>query len=397
MNTGKIILYGSIITILLALPAIGMGIALVGQGTDNQGETIANGTAGGSSQLSDAVPAALVPVFQEPLNNGVITPPALLAAISSRECKPLWDTARKNPEVIRLWQGPVSVDERGCGAKENGSGALGPMQFLIDPFTEVAAATSAITKHTPALRQNLRDAVHAAAIKLRRQSSHHYDYLEQRKLKKKPVITNPKNVIGDWKETDIYWAAYHYQGNCGGGYCDEIIANWKRFSQIDSAITRNDVPVFHQTDPRWAEITYGFKGQGTIGSSGCGPTAAAIVLKFYGKDVTPQSVAAVAAQQGYRVSCGTSHAFFPYIAEQHGLKSKPNIGWSEVITELRAGRPVILSGRGSRPFSRGGHFIVATNINDDGTIGVNDPAGRDGDYEESILKDQFRFATVIYQ
>lgn len=154
------------------------------------------------------------------------------------------------------------------------------------------------------------------------------------------------------------------------------------------------VPVFHQTDPRWRNIAYGFKG--TIGTSGCGPTAAAMVLRFYGQNVTPASVAAVAAENGYRANCGTSHAFFPYIAERHGLQHETSLPWDRVLEHLKAGRPVIVSGRGSRPYSKTGHFIVLTQYNSDNTISVNDPAGRDGQYKEAIIRDQMSFATVMY-
>lgn len=154
------------------------------------------------------------------------------------------------------------------------------------------------------------------------------------------------------------------------------------------------VPIFHQTDPRWRNIAYGFKG--TIGTSGCGPTAAAMVLRFYGQNVTPASVAAIAAERGYRANCGTSHAFFPYIAERHGLQHETSLPWNSVLEHLKAGRPVIVSGRGSRPYSKTGHFIVLTQYNTDGTVSINDPAGRDGQYKEAIIRDQMSFATVMY-
>lgn len=43
--------------------------------------------------------------------------------------------------------------------------------------------------------------------------------------------------------------------------------------------TVNGFPYFSQNDDRWNGIRY---GGGNIGTSGCGPTAAAMIVKSYG-------------------------------------------------------------------------------------------------------------------
>ena len=67
--------------------------------------------------------------------------------------------------------------------------------------------------------------------------------------------------------------------------------------------TVNGFPYFSQNDDRWNGIRY---GGGNIGTSGCGPTAAAMIVKSYGFDVTPENTAKVFvnALGGYRTTEG---------------------------------------------------------------------------------------------
>ena len=57
-----------------------------------------------------------------------------------------------------------------------------------------------------------------------------------------------------------------------------------------------------QTDKRWSSVSYSAPGESTtIGRSGCGPTAAAMVVASWkDKKETPVEACAWAVQKGYK-------------------------------------------------------------------------------------------------
>lgn len=68
-----------------------------------------------------------------------------------------------------------------------------------------------------------------------------------------------------------------------------------------------------QTDPRWAAKDYSAKGEKTtIGASGCGPTAMAMVLATWADpQVTPATECAWALAHGYKAPySGTYYGYF---------------------------------------------------------------------------------------
>lgn len=157
------------------------------------------------------------------------------------------------------------------------------------------------------------------------------------------------------------------------------------------------VPMFRQNQSPWASVPYGCGGT-TIKSSGCGIASAAMVLNFYGASTDPAVLAELSLDNGYRAcGAGTSYGFFPFIAKRYGLKAQNNIGWSNILENLENGRPVIVAGRGSAPFTSGGHYVVLTCHNEDGTISVNDPARGFGQYDADIVQSQMHFSSLIYK
>lgn len=142
----------------------------------------------------------------------------------------------------------------------------------------------------------------------------------------------------------------------------------------------------------------------TLSSSGCGIMAAAMVLQFYGKTVaTPESLAHDALSNGFRVcgsngpiTNGTAHGFFPFIAKKYGLKNAHTPSWETAMSHLKKGHPVIVSGKGPLPFSSGGHYVVLTGYNSNGSISVNDSAHPSQPYSESHLRRYTHFIDVMY-
>jgi len=128
----------------------------------------------------------------------------------------------------------------------------------------------------------------------------------------------------------------------------------------------NQVPYFSQYDRRWR--SKGFGCERTIGQSGCGPTSIAMALNFFGEKTDPPTVADWVLKSGYRVcGAGTAHAAcckaVKAFGEEEGIRCKEfhgNIG--AVLNELKNGKNIVavVSGRGSPPYTKGGHYIVLT-------------------------------------
>lgn len=143
------------------------------------------------------------------------------------------------------------------------------------------------------------------------------------------------------------------------------------------------IPLFHQWDKAWADIPYG--DHGTIRSSACGPTSAAMVLtglqgNLAGIDTnndgiaSPPECAAYSVAHGYRVQDGTSWGYFADIGKAAGLNVREYevSQYQQVLEELKQGHPVIAS-MGPGHFTSEGHFIVLVSVLPDGKIKVNDP------------------------
>ena len=86
----------------------------------------------------------------------------------------------------------------------------------------------------------------------------------------------------------------------------------------------NKKPVsFLQTDKRWASKSYRVKGENsTIGDSGCGPAAAAMLLStLTGKNITPVETCAWAVAHGYKaLNQGTYYGYFAPQFAAYGIK-----------------------------------------------------------------------------
>lgn len=152
----------------------------------------------------------------------------------------------------------------------------------------------------------------------------------------------------------------------------------------------NNVPLFKQCDPQWANHQFGICG--TIKSSGCGPTSLAMILKFYGKDVNPQIVADQVVRAGYRIcrkdpppqppkcqGCsGTAYAAFfgdKSIPKQYyGFERAEQITDKNIALSLLEQNIPLVAIMSKSIFTSQGHYIVLTGVDAaTGDILVNDP------------------------
>ena len=139
----------------------------------------------------------------------------------------------------------------------------------------------------------------------------------------------------------------------------------------------NNFPFLLQNDSRWGSQQYTSTGDSsqTIGSSGCGTTSMAMILRSFGNNVTPVDTSSYSLQNGYRTAnAGTGWGFFRSIGNQYGLTTE-DLGkdTNAVAASLAAGKPIIAS-MGKGTFTKSGHFIVLSGTDSNGNILVNDPA-----------------------
>ena len=148
----------------------------------------------------------------------------------------------------------------------------------------------------------------------------------------------------------------------------------------------NKRPVSYlQTDPRWKALPYQVPGEtATIGGSGCGPTAAAMLVEtLTGKTFTPVDACRWSVEHGYKAKGqGTYYGYFAPQFAAFGIKCW-QLSWTNVyhnpaskvhdqaLEYLKQGYYLIaLMKKGN--WTSGGHFIVVWWA--DGKIRINDPA-----------------------
>ena len=141
---------------------------------------------------------------------------------------------------------------------------------------------------------------------------------------------------------------------------------------------------YSQLDNRWKNQMYSSVGNSTqtIGTSGCGPTSSAMVVSSIKGNITPNEMANLYMQYGYRsANQGTYWSAFKWTADVF------NIGYSEcyklddAIAKLKDNNYIIASCNQGL-FTYGGHFIVLIGVEGD-YIKVYDPYLYSGKFSTS--------------
>lgn len=165
-----------------------------------------------------------------------------------------------------------------------------------------------------------------------------------------------------------------------------------------------------QTDPKWKSKPYAVKGESsTIGGSGCGPTAMAMVLATWADPkVTPATECAWAQAHGYKSKGGgTFHSYFSAAAARYGLVSRQLNGASiygkigstyhDIAKAAIDQGDLVIACMGPGTWTSGGHFVLVWNIVGN-VISINDPASTRlertrGNY--AVFKSQVKYYHVI--
>lgn len=131
---------------------------------------------------------------------------------------------------------------------------------------------------------------------------------------------------------------------------------------------------FSQLDSRWSSKMYSSVNDvnQTIGSSGCGPTSASMIVTAIKGTVTPDIMADNFVRYGYRsANQGTYWSAFRAVADEFDIEYKETTDINKAI-ELLADNHYVVASCGNGLFTTGGHFIVLTKL-ENNMIEVYDP------------------------
>lgn len=168
--------------------------------------------------------------------------------------------------------------------------------------------------------------------------------------------------------------------------------------------------VYYQTDPRWKNVPYAVKGEGsTIGGSGCGPTSMAMVLATWAdKSVTPATECAWAQKNGYKAyKQGTYYSYFVPAAKRYNLtcyrinnsKIYGNANSTAHTTAKNAvdNGDLVIACMGEGLWTSSGHYVLMYGV-EGNMVYINDPASSKiarthGNY--LVFKQQVKYYWVI--
>ena len=131
---------------------------------------------------------------------------------------------------------------------------------------------------------------------------------------------------------------------------------------------------FNQKDKRWKNHRYTSKQfpNATIGSGGCGPTSAAMIVSSMVQTIYPNQMGDIFKANGLRADSGTYASAFDWIAKKYGLKVKKSIYINDAVNCLQNGGMCVALMKPGGLFSTGGHYIVLSELRGDNIV-VFDP------------------------
>lgn len=201
----------------------------------------------------------------------------------------------------------------------------------------------------------------------------------------KTTVGNAATTVGNWAASaasNAWNTVGSWFGGSGGGTPEML----------------NGSPYYSQNDSRWANRKFlrsdGRDDGGTMGNSGCGPTAMAMAISHMRGNVSPLQLARLAQRTGSRDDTGTNWNFIGNAASAYGLSSSMNTNpTSDMISQgLSYGNPMVLSGKDDGTiYTPSGHYVVAVGKDANGNIIINDPRGES--YSRRVSPDKLASAT----
>ena len=206
------------------------------------------------------------------------------------------------------------------------------------------------------------------------------------------------NVFGISK---LFYGMIKMVSSIGTGIKDKIGDAWNKYKQFvnfgyvddesgsGSGIGGGASGFISQVDPRYAKKNLGAYN---VGSMGCGPAAASMVL---GNSMNSN----INLARKYQTSGGTDLAYFAEAFSRSGRRPiYYNLGGgasgTDMVRDIASGRPVVLMGRDPyntskrfSPFGPNNHYVVARGFKNGGVV-IDDPESSTGGriYSTSILR-----------
>lgn len=129
-----------------------------------------------------------------------------------------------------------------------------------------------------------------------------------------------------------------------------------------------------QTSSDYDNISY---AGSSFAEKGCAPSVASMAANAAGKNLSVSN--AISASNGYQNQYGTSIDYFDNALGKVGVDTSP-VSTDGALESLSRGNSVIMLGRdpsntskANSPFGPNGHYVLATGMDSDGNITVNDP------------------------
>lgn len=144
---------------------------------------------------------------------------------------------------------------------------------------------------------------------------------------------------------------------------------------------------YSQIDNRWSNQIYTSSGNysQTIGSSGCGPTCASMIVSSIKGIITPDIMATLFVKNGYRsANNGTYWSAYRAVADEFNIGYQETADINKVIDLLKNNNYVICS-VGNGLFTTGGHYIVIVGI-EGNTLKIYDPYNYSGKFNTSTRR-----------
>lgn len=168
------------------------------------------------------------------------------------------------------------------------------------------------------------------------------------------------------RDTAAFGKAYNQ------GYSDGYTASLP-VDEKNTSAKSGYMPLFLQKDPQWADAAYSDE---SIGTYGCGLTAAAMALSYLnGREVTPDLLAAFVGESCLTDRVNDMAKFSAYLAKTYHLKTRDTFwGTDEALKAVDDGWIVFAGVTGTLgERSYGSHVVMIWRENADGTYALRDP------------------------
>ena len=194
-----------------------------------------------------------------------------------------------------------------------------------------------------------------------------------------PPLSPEDEQAVEFQEADLENEAFERQG--------EVAYNGSEKTPNIKLGTYKGLTYYSQADKRWAKDMYSAindKSQ-TMLASGCGPTAAAMIVSSIKGEITPKVMGDLFVQYGYRSrNSGTYWSGFKWIADVFDIKLQQTSSFNTMLSKLKDNNYVIACCKEGL-FTYGGHFVVIVGINGD-TLKIYDPYLYNGKFTTSTRK-----------